>query len=842
MTCSFKDSFSPLDNCTICKKMMECFYVHSTYYCKHPADSTCPVPLCDDFTISACPTFETGFEPSNPTYKDILTTQQNKKPPLKCTYKHTNNGHVCRYTTQSFRRLSSHITKHQELFTCPSCNKQYATKSSLTRHIKNRQVLDKTPKHTRTTSNKSTQTSFPSLSPLKIKFIPLTVLTLICLLTPTSADETYTAQFRTIGPVVTGSAVAHINFPLHLPDVTRTFTRAYVALGKARVIGEAKRAPTSTMIEIDMTLRNLRASLSEFITIIKSFIPEIHFPSTNELLARNLTLPKDYDHLFNIGEVPTNQSPEEFQKSLELLRRFKGASQYSEEKIPNSTTYSQRHKRQLGIALMSLISLGASAYSVTQLSSLHNGLSQVQKIAHLIGTQANENSHKLNLLISDSEIMEQKLEYLINNTDAIKTEIALDAFISDVIHMADRTILETSRFNTGLSFLALGRLHPTLINTTAISEAFNDVVQQATKQGFRPIKPDPLIMFQSPISLYANASNVLETVNIMLHIPLMQGAALTLYQFLQNPILHPTEDGNKLLINFTPKTTYLLLDETQETAAEITEAELNQCKTYSDVKYCPSVAVMRKNPQDSCLFSLFHDREPQQTCSRSFGEPREIVQTISPGNFLLTTPEDVTLTKTYFGQPAPPKTFLQLKQGTHILKLENTVKLATTPSLIIKNHYSLTAQEDILSRNFTFAIQGLYPQNLKAPNLTFPLSKIDFTHVKQVDVDTYQNKLQNLETEFKLSQQSNIINIIIYSLQAGLAAVAMYFILRCLLKLRNFMRKRPTKEEIEMRTTAPNRRPPHADEETAKPLIPSPTATVSKRPKSKQHDKGHNPT
>ena len=819
--------------------MMECFYVHSTYYCKHPADSKCPVPLCDHFTRSAYPTFEYD-EPSNPTYKDILTKQQNKKPPHQCTYKHKNNGHICRYKTQSFRRLTYHITKHQQLYTCPSCSKKYASKSNLTRHSKIHYVPTETPKTTPTTAHKSTQTSFPFPAPLKIKFIPLTALTLLCLSMPTTADDTYTAQFRTIGPVVTGSAVAHINFPLALPDVTTTFTRSYIALGKAYVMAEAKQAPLSRRLEIKMTLRNLRAALAEFITIIKSFIPEIHFPSTTELLARNLTLPKDYDHLFNIGTIPKDMTHDEFKKALQRLALKN--SKYNNDDVPNSTGV-VRQKRQLGIALMSLISLGTSAYSVSQLSSLHNGLNKVQKMTHLIGTQASENSHKLNLLITDTKLLEERMELFSEYSDALKTKIALDQFITDVIHMADRTIQETSNFNTGLSFLALGRLHPTLINTTAISDAFDDVVQQATKQGFRPIKQDPLIMFRSPISLYADKNNVLESVQIMLHIPLMQGACSTLYEYLDNPILHPTENDNKLLVHFNPTTPYLLLDETQELAAEITEAELSRCTTYGDVKYCPSVAVMRKNPQDSCLFSLFHDREPQQTCSRSFGQPREIVKVISPGNFLFTTPEDVTLTKIYFGQPNPQKTFHKLKQGTHILKLEDTVKLATTPNLIIKNHYSLTAQEEILSRNFTFAIQGLYPQNLKAPNLTFPLSKLDFTHVKRVDVDTYLNKLQNLETEFKLSQQSNILNIIIYSLQAGLAAVAMYFIIRCILNLRNFMRKRPTKEEVAQRTSTPTRRPSHANEETAIPLMPpSPTNTATKRPKSKQHDKSHNPT
>ena len=838
--CSYKsDTFAPFNRCAVCKMLLECFYMHSTYFCKTPANLPCPIPFCDDFAKSQTPLSETERQPLQrpQTYQDILKTQTPYKAPLKCTFKYE-NGRICRHTSQTFRQLSSHVDTHRKLNTCPSCNKQYAHKSSLSRHKKIHLDKAEAPKKSPTTSDKSTQTSFPSHSPLKIKFLPLTALTLICLLMPTLADETYTAQFRTIGPVVTGSAVAHINYPLALPDVTKTFTRSYIALGKAYVMAEAKQAPLSRRLEIKMTLRNLRAALAEFITIVKSFVPEIHFPTTTELLARNLTLPKDYDHLFNIGAIPEDMTHEEFKKALKQLALK--TSKYNDDKIPNSTKV-YRKKRQIGIALMSLISLGTSAYSVSQLSSLHNGLNKLQKMTHLIGTQASENSHKLNLLITDTKLLEERMELLTEYHDALNTKIALDEFITDVIHMADRTIQETSNFNTGLSFLALGRLHPTLINTTAISDAFDDIVQQATKQGFRPIKPDPLIMFRSPISLYASKDNVLESVQIMVHIPLMQGACSTLYEYLDNPILHPTED-NKLLVHFNPTTPYLLLDETQEIAAEISEAELSRCTAYGDVKYCPSVAVMRKNPQDSCLFSLFHDREPQQTCSRSFGQPREIVRVISPGNFLFTTPEDITLTKIYFGQPNPKKTFHKLTQGTHILKLEDTVKLATTPNLIIKNHYSLSIHEEILSRNFTFAIQGLYPQNLKAPNLTFPLSKIDFTHVKRVDVDTYLNKLQNLETEFKLSQQSNVVNIIIYSLEIGLAAVAMYFILRCLLNLRNFMRKRPTQEEIDRRTKAPGRRPSNTNEEEAIPLRPPTTNIIVHRPKSKQHDKSHNPT
>ena len=94
---------------------------------------------------------------------------------------------------------------------------------------------------------------------------------------------------------------------------------------------------------------------------------------------------------------------------------------------------------------------------------------------------------------------------------------------------------------------------------------------------------------------------------------------------------------------------------------------------------------------------------------------REIVKVISPGNFLFTTPEDVTLTKIYFGQPNPQKTFHKLKQGTHILKLEDTVKLATTPNLIIKNHYRSCAKKH--TRFTTTAAAPKYPTYPDVNNL-----------------------------------------------------------------------------------------------------------------------------
>ena len=145
------------------------------------------------------------------------------------------------------------------------------------------------------------------------------------------------------------------------------------------------------------------------------------------------------------------------------------------------------------------------------------------------------------------------------------------------------------------------------------------------------------------------------------------------------------------MVHFRPTTPYLLLDEKQDTAVELPEAEFAQCKQYPSVLYCPTVTIMTKNPQNSCLGALFLDSEPRQHCHMVFGKASEVIQAISPGNYMITSVEEIQIATHYFSSPQVK--YEKLQRGTHVLKLSEDVKMVTTPSAIIKNHYSFTAAE-----------------------------------------------------------------------------------------------------------------------------------------------------
>ena len=626
----------------------------------------------------------------------------------------------------------------------------------------------------------------------------------------------YQAEFRSLGPVSTGTAVAHIQMPLNLADILEAYSKIYVTLEKAKeyAIQANVSAESETLLqEVENSILNIQTSFSQFVTQIRTFIPGLKLPRGNivHTLARNYVPEPDKSKLEGLKHPPRylshNSNKEGFDKSLNAYYIHQGGQ------IQNTTK--PREKRQLGLAVMTLVNLGLTLYTTSQLTQIHEGLSKLNDITHLLGTQVQENSNRLNLVIKDARIIHYQVASIIEKGQLLETRIIVESTLRTTIHVADRIIQETSDYNTGLSFLSLGKLHPTLLNTTAVSAAFEDVSRQAAKRGFRPLTPDPMIIFDSKVSLYAEEGRMLESAQILIHLPLIEGSVSNLYQFLGNPILSEDPSGNAVMVHFRPTTPYLLLDEKQDTAVELPEAEFAQCKQYPSVLYCPTVTIMTKNPQNSCLGALFLDSEPRQHCHMVFGKASEVIQAISPGNYMITSVEEIQIATHYFSSPQVK--YEKLQRGTHVLKLSEDVKMVTTPSAIIKNHYSFTAAELTLSRNFTFSIKTLFNDSLNFKKFSDSWAKhFDFTAVREIDVDSFHNKLKTLETEYQLTQQITIISILWKSAAVILLIAAAYLIIQKLRKsnclrsnnpqdIGEFLESADRHEMVEFFRNSPNR-------------------------------------
>ena len=593
----------------------------------------------------------------------------------------------------------------------------------------------------------------------------------------------YKASFRNLGAAATGSSVSHLQVPLAVPDILRTFSRTYIALAFVTNLAKEHEAEKSTIRELDNAKGNLRALLSEFVTAIKTFVPTFHLPSGD--IIKNLTetvTPIEHHRLLkdisNHKAYDRELSPaEEWEHHLPILRKkYAEDGSYDHNAQVEETN---RQKRQLGIAFLSILNLGVAAYTSSQLYKIHHGLDTLEKTTHLLGAQLDLQAHKLNLLIHDTKVLEGNVKVLINETTVMRQQIILESFIRDILHTTDRVLNEVANFNTGLSFLSVGRLHPSLLNTTAIAGAFEDITRQALAANFRPIRNDPMVVFESPVSVYADKNHVLDTIQILIHIPLLQGAASTIYQFLSNPLLVDDPSGNLALVNFRPSKTYLLLDEQQELATELSESEFRRCRPYPMVHHCPEITFLNKDPSSLCLFALFSNKEPQQICPMSFSKTQEIINVISPGSFFLSTAEDIQISRSYFsqkGEAPKPTTFENLSKGTHFIEMDEKTKLIATPHHVIKNHFSMTAVEKVLQKNFTLSVSSLF-QPLEAPHLvTNWTEQLDFSNIKEIDMEDFRNKLRTLENEYKLSQQTSWFHILWVSLVALFGFLGCFYI------------------------------------------------------------------
>ena len=598
----------------------------------------------------------------------------------------------------------------------------------------------------------------------------------------------YQASFRNLGAAATGSSVSHLQIPLAIPDILQTFSRAYVALAFVTELANKYEAEKSTITELDNAKGNLRALLSEFVTSIKTFVPTFHLPSGDVIdkLSKTVTPVKHHRLLKDISNhtaYDNELTPAHvIEQHLPAFKK-KYAVETNYETYHNTLLDNEREKRQLGIAFLSILNLGVAAYTSSQLYKIHHGLNALEKTTHLLGAQLDLQAHKLNLLIHDTKILEGNVELLMKETMVLKHRELLETFIRDILHTTDRVLNEVATFNTGLSFLSVGRLHPSLLNTTAVAGAFEDITRQALAANFRPIRNDPMVIFESPVSVYADKDHVLNSIQLLIHIPLLQGAASTIYQFLSNPLLVDDPSGNLALVNFRPTKTYLLLDEQQELATELSESEFRRCRPYPMVHHCPEITFLNKDPSSLCLFALFSNKEPQQICPMSFSKTQEIINVISPGSFFLSTAEDIQISRSFFsqkGESPPPTTFENLPKGTHFIEMDEKTKLIATPHHVIKNHFSMTAEELVLQKNFTLSVSSLF-QPLEAPHLAANWTKhLDFSNVKEIDVEDFRNKLRTLENEYKLSQQTSWFHMLWVSIVALLGFLGcLYLISKC---------------------------------------------------------------
>ena len=152
---------------------------------------------------------------------------------------------------------------------------------------------------------------------------------------------------------------------------------------------------------------------------------------------------------------------------------------------------------------------------------------------------------------------------------------------------------------------------------------------------------------------------------------------------------------------------------------------------------------------------------------------------ISPGSFFISTSNDIQISRSYFaakGEPSPPVTFEPLTKGTHFIEMDEKTKLIATPRHVVKNHFSITAVEAVLQKNITFSVSALFQEPLVAPHLANWTQHLDFSNVKEINVEDFRNKLKTLETEYQLSQQTSWFHILWISLVTFFSFLGCFFV------------------------------------------------------------------
>ena len=273
------------------------------------------------------------------------------------------------------------------------------------------------------------------------------------------------------------------------------------------------------------------------------------------------------------------------------------------EEALNRQQYLSREKRSLSTISqwMGLAGFGSSLYTAGQLNALKKDIDSVTSSHSTIAQTMKFQAVKINNLTRYIHDYHRVVLDAISQVSLGSKKAAMEIHGRSIQLTLETFTNEIRDLVIGLSTLTVGKLHPLLVEPTKLSASFRDLVEKAGLSGLAPLKEDPSFLFSCPTS--ALVSEEADELTVIVHVPLQTGN-LDLYKFISAPILPKSRNSLNFALNINPEMQYLAIDSEHTKGGEYHLDQVSDCKSYNNIRHCPSVNFLTRNVSSLCLYNI----------------------------------------------------------------------------------------------------------------------------------------------------------------------------------------------------------------------------------------------
>ena len=316
----------------------------------------------------------------------------------------------------------------------------------------------------------------------------------------------------------------------------------------------------------------------------------------------------------------------------------------SENQVEDALTRQQLTRRKRSFDKIAqwvgLAGFGASLYTTGQVAALRKELDnqslERQMVSQKLEFQSLRISNLTRYVNSYHEVILEAITRLSANTKKAAMEIhgrslqlTLEVFKNEI-----------KDFIIGLTSLMEGKLHPLIIEPSKLSTAYQDLLEKARHEGLAPLNDDPSFLFNCPTSTLSS----METGDliVIVHVPVNTGL-LNLYQFVSAPI--KLDNQNSITLSISTEAEYLAIDPEQTRGGQYLAKQINGCRTYQNIKHCPSINFLTRNLTSLCLYNVMMMQldHIRQNCQVLVSPVKQEIHPLGVNRYLLFSPTPTSI-------------------------------------------------------------------------------------------------------------------------------------------------------------------------------------------------------
>ena len=266
-------------------------------------------------------------------------------------------------------------------------------------------------------------------------------------------------------------------------------------------------------------------------------------------------------------------------------------------------TSHSREPRQIfaGAALVgTLWNSFTSIFDHEEISTLKEDISKEHESQRFITTQITTLQQTMNLTNSVLTRAVKHLKYL--EKDALTRDAlnSLRIIRMTLSQLRTEIRIRHDNFISAIKLILQNKISTHLVHLDEASTSLNAIKTLAERRGLTPVFPELVSLYESDITTLV-IDNMLE---IFVHIPLFRAPTYQLYKFVPVPIDVPSLNGTVIP---NPKEAFIAISPTNDIFVSFDASMLQSCAKKGQITYCDKLLSYRKDVQEDCLASLFHN-------------------------------------------------------------------------------------------------------------------------------------------------------------------------------------------------------------------------------------------